>query len=190
MNEIKSQNLKVTFNEMGEEIASHGTIFSFLQLRVSAEHFIVPLCGFAVERTLRVLMPNSFHLTFEKRVKSISRGPIDLIILPLREDSSEDWDNPYLFEFKMVWSKGFCETTSGLKSDLDKLRGYNRGYVIGVLFAFENEVCWSPYKHQCDIEDLSTRVKEVMPDLIYEGNSFPISSSEVRGQAKLMVWKA
>jgi len=190
MQETKDLTLEVIFEEMGEEIASYGTIFSFLQLRVSAEHFVVPLCGFAVERKLQELMPNSFHVAFEKKVRNISKGPIDLIILPLKEDSNVDWNNPYLFEFKMVWQGGFSENISGIKNDLEKLKGYNRGYVIGVLFAFENIVEWSSYKHEYDIKKLSERVKKVVPRSIFDGKSYPVSSSEVRGQVKMLVWKS
>lgn len=190
MVEIKEKELQVIFNEMGKEIASHGAEFSFLQLRVSAEHFVVPLCGFAAERVLRILKPDSFHITFEKKVENISKGPIDLIILPIENNYTEDWHNPYVFEFKMVWDRGFGETTSGLKSDLEKLRGYNRGYVVGILFAFENEVDWAPYSHICDIENLAERVKGVLQKPIFEGNTYLISSSDVRGRIKLIVWKS
>lgn len=190
MKEIKDQDLELIFSEMGKEIASHGAIFSFLQLRVSAEHFVVPLCGFAADRTLKVLMQDSFHVTFEKKVKSISKGPIDLIILPLKEDLSEDWDNPYLFEFKMVWLRGFGENTSGLKNDLEKLKGYHRGYVIGIMFTFDDEVGRSPYKHKYDIDELAKRVKESVLHPIFDGNSYIVSNSEVSGRIKLIAWKA
>ena len=53
--ELLQKDIKTILDAMGEELATYGSQFTFIQLRVSAEHFVVPLCGLSVERVVRLL---------------------------------------------------------------------------------------------------------------------------------------
>ena len=70
---LESQDINALFDEMGKTLASHGSAIIFTQLRVSAERFVVPLCGLAVERTLRTLGPSQFHVRFEKMLPQFKK---------------------------------------------------------------------------------------------------------------------
>ena len=150
--EPSQQDIDALFDTMGEELVSHSSEFTFIQLRMSAERFVVPLCGFSIERALSTLKPNQYHVYFEKRLPLFKQGPVDLLLAPITKDSTEDWDNPYCFEFKMVWLKGIKDNIKGLKNDIDKLGGYERGFAVAVLFSFDG----GPGHH--------THIKEIWHD--------------------------
>ena len=60
---------------------------------------------------------------------------------------------------------------SGIKKDIDKLGGYNRSYIVAILFSFEGGPDWTPYSHKGNIEQL---VKEVVSGIgtpVYEGQA-------------------
>ena len=186
--ELSKQDINALFNAMGEELATHSSEVAFVQLRMSAERFIVPLCGLATERVLSLLKPDQFHVYFEKRLQRFKQGPIDLVLVPIASDGTEDWNTPYCFEFKMVWSKGAKDNVTGIKKDIEKLGGYDRGYVVAVLFSFNGGPAWAPYAHKGDMEWL---VKEIVSEIgisVYEGQEYRITNHEVEGKLKLVAW--
>lgn len=190
ISELSQQDINALLNTMGEELVSHSSEFAFIQLRMSAEHFIVPLCGFSVERALSTVKPNQYHVYFEKKLPLFRQGPVDLLLVPIAEDGVEDWNNPYCFEFKMVWLKGIRENISGIKKDIDKLGGYERGYAVAVLFSFDGGPLWVPYAHKGDMERL---MKEVVAEIgipVHEGQEYRIVSPEVEGKLKLLAWES
>ena len=187
---LSKQDINALFSAMGEELAVHSSEVTFVQLRMSAERFIVPLCGVAAERYLNILKPGQYHVYFEKRLRRFKQGPIDLVLVPVDKDGKEDWNTPYCFEFKMVWSKGIKENVLGIKKDIEKLGEYYRGYVVAVLFSFDGGPCWAPYAHKGDMDWL---VKEVVSEIgisVYQGQEYRITSHEVEGKLKLIAWAA
>jgi len=186
---LSKQDINNLFDAMGEELVAHGSEITFVQLRLSAERFIVPLCGLAVERLFSTLKPNQYRVYFEKQLRRFKQGPIDLILVPVSEGREEDWNNPYCFEFKMVWSKGIKGNIAGIKKDIEKLGGYDRGYAIAVLFSFSGGPAWIPYAHIGDMEWL---VKEVVLDIgstVYQSKEYRIADHEVEGKLKLLAWE-
>ncbi len=186
--ELSQRDIDALFNTMGEELASHSSEFTFIQLRVSAERFVVPLCGLSTERALSTLKPNQYHVYFERKLPLFKQGPVDLLLVPIAKDATEDWNNPYCFEFKMVWLKNIKDSVLGIKKDIDKLGGYERGFAVAVLFSFDGGPYWAPYAHNGDMEPL---VKEVMSKIgtpVYEGQEYQIASCEVEGKLKLVAW--
>jgi hypothetical protein len=188
--DLSQRDIKTLFDAMGEELAAYGPQFVFIQLRVSAEHFVVPLCGLSVESVVRLLQPDQYHVYFEKKLPRFKQGPIDLLLVPIAKDGTEDWNSPYCFEFKMVWLKGIKDNVSGIKKDIDKLGGYERGFAVAVLFSFDGGPYWAPYAHKGDMERL---VKEVVSEIdtpVYEGQEYRIASREVEAKSKLVAWAA
>ena len=186
--ELSQQNISALFDAMGEELASHGSEFTFIQLRMSAERFVVPLCGLSTERAVSTLKPNQYHVYFEKWLRRFRQGPIDMVLVSTTKDGTEDWNTPYCFEFKMVWLKGIKDNVLGIKKDIDKLSEYDRGYVVAVLFSFDGGPDWAPYTHKGDMERL---VKEVVSEIgapVYEGQEYRVASHEVEGKLKLVAW--
>jgi len=188
--ELSKQDVNALFAAMGEEVVTHRSEVAFVQLRLSAERFVVPLCGLAVEKLLNVLKPNQYHVRFEKQLQHFKQGPIDLILVPIAKDGKEDRNNPYCFEFKMVWSKGIKDNIAGIKKDIEKLDGYYRGYAVAILFSFDGGPGWAPYAHKGDMEWL---VKEVVTEIgtpVYQGQEYRIASHEVEGKLTLIAWAA
>ena len=186
--ELSQGHINALFDAMSEELAFHGSEFTFIQLRVSSEHFVVPLCGLSVERAISTLKPDKFHVYFEKKLRHFNQGPIDMILMPIASDGTEDCNIPYCFEYKMVWLKGVKENVAGIKKDIEKLSGYDRGYVVAVLFSFDGGPNWAPYAHKGDMERL---VKEVVSEVgtpVYEGQEYRITSHEAEGKLKLVAW--
>ena len=190
ISELETQTIYILFDEMGKILALHGSTIAFVQLRVSAEHFVVPLCGLAVERTLRTLAPSQFHVRFEKKPPQFTKGPVDLVVIPLMEEGKEDLCNPYCFEFKMVWLEGLKGHISGLKHDIAKLFGYHTGYVVGVLFSFDGGPDWAPYTHEGNMGQLVKKVVAGVGPPAYQGEELAISNQEVTGNLKLLAWAA
>ena len=54
--ELTSEEIKSILDSMGEELSAFGSKFAFVQLRVCAEHFVVPLCGIAAEKVINSLI--------------------------------------------------------------------------------------------------------------------------------------
>ncbi|MDH5696449.1 MAG: hypothetical protein OEZ00_07640 [Dehalococcoidia bacterium] len=187
---LSKQDINGLFDAMGEELTTHSSEITFVQIRLSAERFVVPLCGLAAERILNILKPNQYHVHFEKRLRHFKQGPIDLILIPITKDGKEDWNTPCCFEFKMVWSKGIKDNVLGIKNDIEKMGGYYRGYVVAVLFSFNGGPAWAPYAHKGDMEWL---VKEVVAEIgkpVYQGKEYRIAGREVEGKLKLIAWAA
>ncbi len=180
--------INALFNTMGEELASNGSEFTFIQLRMSAERFVVPLCGLSTERVVSTLKPNQYHVYFEKRLRHLKQGPVDLVLVPTSKDGTEDWDTPYCVEFKMVWLNGIKGNVLGIKKDIEKLSGYDRGYAVAVLFSFAGGPGWAPYAHKGDMEQLAKAVVSEIGTPIYEGQEYRIANHEVEGKVKLVAW--
>ena len=175
---------------MGKELVTYGSQFTFIQLRISAEHFVVPLCGLAVERVLRLSKPGQYHLYFEKRLPRFKQGPVDMVLTPIAGDGKDDLENAYCFEFKMVWLKSIKQNIYGVTKDIEKLGRYYRGYIVAILFSFDRKLNWAPYSHKGDMKHL---VKETIAGVgipLYEGNEYIISNHEVTGNLKLIAWAA
>ena len=98
--ELSQHNIYALFESMDKELASHGSEFAFVQLRMSAERFIVPICGLAADKILHTLKPNQYHVYFERKLQQFKQGPVDLVLVPTNGSA------PYCFEFKIVWMKG------------------------------------------------------------------------------------
>ena len=186
--ELSQRDINIILDAMGKELASYGSEFTFIQLRVSAEHFIVPLCGMSVERIITTLKPEKYHLYFEKKLRQFKQGPVDLVLVPIAKDGKEDWDKPYCFEFKMVWLKGIKGNVSGIKRDIEKLSGYNRSCIVAVLFSFDGGSEWAPYAHRGDIEHLGKELVSEIGTPMYEGHEHRIANHEVTGKFKLVAW--
>jgi len=186
--ELLMKDIQTLFDRMSEDLAVWGSELAFVQLRMSAERFIVPLCGISVERTIRTLRPNQYHVYFEKKLPRFRQGPIDLILTLTSDGGEDDFDNAYCFEFKMVWLNGLQQNISGVRGDIDKLRDYPRGFVVAVLFSFDRRLNWAPYSHEGNIDSLMERITSAIGAPIYEGEAFPISNHEANGELKLVAW--
>ncbi|MFC2000924.1 hypothetical protein ACFLUZ_00265 [Chloroflexota bacterium] len=57
--ELSQQDIDALFDTKGEELASHSSEFTFIQLRMSTERFVVPLCGLSIERALMTCPPKT-----------------------------------------------------------------------------------------------------------------------------------
>ena len=88
---LSKQDINDLFDAMGEELTLHSSEVTFVQLRLSAERFVVPLCGLAVERLLSILKPNQYHVYFEKRLQYFKQGPVDLVLVPIDEEGKEEY---------------------------------------------------------------------------------------------------
>jgi hypothetical protein len=188
--ELSQKEINALFDAMGKELANFGSEFAFVQLRVSAEHFVVPLFGLSVERVLCLIKPDQYHIYFEKKFPRFKQGPVDLVLAPVVQDRKDDLNNAYCFEFKMVWLNGIRQNLSGINQDIRKLSGYDRGYVIGVLFSFDKKVAWAPYSHEGNILNLVKEVISGVSTPMYEGQVYSFSNHEVAGQFKLIAWAA
>jgi len=188
--ELSQKDIKTLFGAMGEELATYGSQFAFIQLRVSAEHFVVPLCGLSVERIVRLLKPDQYHVYFERKLPGFKQGPVDLVLIPIANNGNDELDKAYCFEFKMAWFSGIQQNLSGINKDIEKLNGYNRGFIIAVLFSFDKKLSWAPYSHEGDMEQLVRKVISSVGLPIYEGHEYSISNHEVAGKLKLLAWSA
>lgn len=186
--ELSQKDIQTLFDAMGEELANHGSQFAFIQLRVSAEHFVVPLCGISAERVVRLLKPDQYHVYFEKRLPRFKQGPVDLVLVPITNNEQDDLDNAYCFEFKMVWAKSIQQNLSGVNKDIEKLSGYDRGFIIAVLFSFDRKLDWAPYSHEGDMERLFKETISGVGTPMYEGHKYSISNDEIAGKLKLVAW--
>ncbi len=180
--------INALFNTMGEELAANGSEFTFIQLRMSAEHFVVPLCGLSTERAVSTSKPNQYHVYFEKRLSQFKQGPVDLVLVPTSKDGTEDWNTAYCFEFKMVWLNGIKGNVLGIKKDIEKLNGYDRGYVVAILFSFAGGPDWAPYKHTGDMEQLVKAVVSEIGTPMYKGQEYRIANHEMEGKLRLLAW--
>jgi len=190
MAELSQQDICALFDAMGEELISHGSEFIFVQLRLSAERFVVPLFGLSIERAVSTLKPDQYHIYFERKPLYFKQGPVDLVLVPTSNGGAEDWSIPYCFEFKMVWLKSIKENVAGIKQDVEKLSGYDRGFIVAVLFSFDRSPDWVPYAHEGDMEQLSKEVVLEIGTPIYKGQEYPIASHEAEGKVKLIAWAA
>jgi hypothetical protein len=190
MNVLSQQEIHGLFEQMDEELYSHSQEFVFTQLRMSAEHYVVPLCGFAIDRVLRILKPNQFHLYFEKKLLEFRQGPIDLVVIPVTVDGVEDQATSYCFEFKMVWLGGIQSNLEGIQKDFNKLNGYSRGFIVAVLFSFDNTPKWVPYTRKGDMKKLVEKVITEIGRPIFEGPEHKVTSIEAEGMVKLMAWSS
>jgi hypothetical protein len=182
--ELSQSDIYTLFDAMDQELASHGSEFAFVQLRMSAERFAVPICGLAAEKTLCTLKPDQYHVYFEKKLQQFKQGPVDLVLVPTSSGT------PYCFEFKMVWMKGINGNIAGIRKDFEKLSGYDRGFVAAVLFSFNTAPDWAPYAHKGDMEQLAKQVVAEIGKPVYEGKAHQIASHEVKGEVKLIAWVA
>ncbi len=182
--ELSQSDIYTLFDAMDHELASHGSEFAFVQLRMSAERFTVPICGLAAEKTLRALKPDQYHVYFEKKLQQFEQGPVDLVLMPTSSGT------PYCLEFKMVWTKGINGNIAGIRKDFEKLNGYDRGFVAAVLFSFSTSPDWAPYSHKGDMDRLAKQVIAEIGGPVYEGKSHQITSHEVEGEVKLIAWAA
>ena len=182
--ELSQHNIYALFESMDKELASHGSEFAFVQLRMSAERFIVPICGLASDKILHTLKPDQYHVYFEKKLQQFKQGPVDLVLVPINGST------PYCFEFKIVWMKGIRGNITGIKNDFEKLNGYDRGFIVAVLFSFDTSSAWAPYTHKGDMDQLSKQVVAEIGKPVYEGQVYQIATREAKGEAKLIAWEA
>ncbi len=82
MTELSQQDISALFDAMAEELASHGSEFTFVQLRMSAERFVVPLFGLSMERAISTLKPDQYRVYFERKPLHFKQGPVDLVLVP------------------------------------------------------------------------------------------------------------
>ncbi len=188
--ELSQQDIDALFDAMAEELASHGSEFTFIQLRMSAERLVVPLCGLSVEEAISTLKPNQYHVYLEKKLRHFRQGPVDLVLVPTADGGAEDWNTPYCFEFKVVWLRGIKGNIAGIKNDFEKLSRYGRGFIAAVLFSFDRAPDWAPYAHKGDMEQLAEEVVSGIGAPMYEGQEYPIASHETEGKIKLVAWAA
>ena len=181
--ELSKQDIGMLFESMDKELVSHGSEFGFVQLRMSAERFIVPICGLAAENILFTLKPDQYHVYFEKKLERFKQGPIDLVLVPTAGGT------PYCFEFKMVWVKGINGNIAGIRKDFEKLNGYDRGFIVAVLFSFDIAPSWAPFAHKGDMNQLAKQVIGEVGEPFYEGEAHPIATHESKGETKLIAWE-
>lgn len=188
--QLSLDDIRALFDAMGEEVANHGSEFTFVQLRLSAERFVVPLCGLSAEQVLRRLKPEQYRVFLEKKLRRFRPGPVDLVLAPRTDGGNHDLETAYCFEFKMVWLKGIKQNLSGIRNDIEKLNGYERGFLVAVLFTFDRKLDWAPYSHEGSMEHLLEKVVTDIGKPVYEGRDYTISSHEVTGKLKLVAWPA
>jgi len=182
-------NIQTLVEKMGDELKSYGEIISFLEIRLSAERFIVPILAFGAQNYLDANFKDRYHVYFEKKVIP-KRGPVDLVIVPV-EGNNENWRKSYKFEFKMIWKGSLTENVSGVRDDLQKLKDDKRGYVVGILFTFDGGPNWTRYHHKENIDVLIENVrKRVKNKPEYCSKRYPMENVEVKGNIKLAVWKS
>jgi hypothetical protein len=71
----------------------------------------------------------------------------------------------------MVWLKGIKENVAGTEKDIEKLSGYDRGYVVVVLCSFDLGSDWAPYAHKGDMERLVKEVAQRLAHYYMKGKS-------------------
>jgi hypothetical protein len=186
---LSDKEIKTILDSMTEELAIYSSQFAFVQLRASSEHFVVPLCGIAAAKVICSLSSGDFHVLFEKKLPRFKQGPVDLVLMPIEKTGEEVLDKPYCFEFKMVWINGIKSNVKGIKRDIQKLDGYERGYAVAILFTFDKSG-WVPYSHQDDMKKLTQAVVSGVGLPFYEGHEHLFSSDEIMGYFKLMAWSS
>lgn len=188
-NELSKRDINILFESMDKELSSRGFEFTFIQLRMSAERFVVPVCGLSIERAL-VSSKSKYHIYFEKKLPQFKQGPVDLVLVPINIDGVEDWNAPYCFEFKMVWMNGIKSNLEGMKHDFGKLNGYFHGFIVALLFSFDRTPDWAPYAHKGDMKQLAERVIANIGTPVFEGQEHIIANHEAEGKIKLVAWIA
>ena len=75
--ELSPKDIKTISNVMGEKLPTSGSQFTSIQLRISVEYFIVPLCRVSVDRAPRKLKPDRYNMYFKK---ATTLKPISLLV--------------------------------------------------------------------------------------------------------------